>query len=267
VIPLARIDPVARKMAAFFPQPNLPVGGANNFYAQANSTTTWDNYTIKIDHNFSPRDQVSGRVLWRPNDSYNPFTSSSRFHLPEFGATTASFDLFSGIRYTRTISPSLLAEASVSFSRKTNNQGWPGNTREWAREVGFVGGTTNPVAAGLPQMEITGLVLLGHAYDLPKIWAYNNYQYSGAVTWIKGSHTMKFGGDALRFQYFARQYGDTRGRQTYLGRFSGDPFADFVLGYAQTSRRQLDAAGPYHLVTNYSAFGRSSEPGASSSPS
>ncbi|MBK7929060.1 MAG: hypothetical protein IPJ98_16765 [Bryobacterales bacterium] len=30
--------------------------------------------------------------------------------------------------------------------------------------------------------------------------------------------------------------------------------ADFVLGWAQTTRRQMDAAGPYHLVSNYSGF-------------
>ncbi len=65
---------------------------------------------------------------------------------------------------------------------------------------------------------------------------------------------MKFGGDFLRYQYFSRQYGDTRERLTFLGRFTNEPFADYMLGYAQTTRRQLDAAGPYHLVSNYSSF-------------
>lgn len=55
-------------------------------------------------------------------------------------------------------------------------------------------------------------------------------------------------------QYFSRNYGDTRGRANFLGRFTGDPMADFVLGWADTTRRQLDGSGPYHLVSNYSAF-------------
>mgnify|MGYP006277820429 FL=1 len=78
----------------------------------------------------------------------------------------------------------------------------------------------NPVALGLPQMEISGYVILGHAYDLPKIWSYNNYQYTGNLTWIRGKHTVKTGGDFLRYQYFSRSFGDTRGRMTFLGRFT-----------------------------------------------
>ena len=65
---------------------------------------------------------------------------------------------------------------------------------------------------------------------------------------------MKFGGDFLRIQYFSRQYGDTRGRLTFNGRFTGEPMADMLLGWPSSSRRQLDAGGPYHLVSNYSGF-------------
>ncbi len=249
-IPLARFDPVSARLAAYFPAPNL-VGSANNYIAQANSRSNWNNFSIKGDHSISPRDRLSLSVFWRPNTSFNPFTRSP---IPIFGATTNSREVLSGIRYLRTITPMLYAEWSASFSRKTYNWGWPQTGRDWSSEVGFVGGTKNPVAMGLPQIEATGYIILGHAYDLPKIWAFNNYQYSGSMTWVRGRHAVKFGGDFLRMQYFSRQYGDTRGRLTFLGRFTNEPMADFLLGYAQTTRRQLDAAGPYHLVSNYSGF-------------
>jgi len=249
-IPRSRLDPVSAKLAAFFPAPNL-AGSANNYIAQANSTSNWNNFSVKGDHSLSDRDMLTLSVFWRPNRSFNPFTRSP---IPVFGSTTASFELLSGIRWVRTITPRLFSEVGVSFSRKTNNQGWPDNTRDWSAEAGFAGGTKNPVAMGLPQLDATGYITLGHAYDLPKIWSYNNYQYSGAFTWIRGHHALKFGGDFLRYQYFARQYGDTRGRLTFLGRFTNEPMADLMLGYAQTTRRQLDAAGPYHLVSNYSGF-------------
>jgi len=67
-------------------------------------------------------------------------------------------------------------------------------------------------------------------------------------------HNMKFGGDFLRMQYSSRQYGDTRGRLTFNGRFTGETMADMLLGWPSSSRRQLDAGGPYHLVSNYSGF-------------
>ena len=249
-IPSSRFDPVALKMAAYYPKANMN-SNALNYLVQSNANSNWDNYSMKIDHAFSVRDQFSARTLWRKTESFDPFTRS---FIPVFGSTNSPFELLSGLRYTRTISPSMIVEANASFSRRTNNQGWPITGRDWASEVGFTGGLKNPVALGLPQMEVTGYVILGHAYDLPKIWSYNNYQYSGNFTWIKGKHTIKTGGDFLRYQYFSRGFGDTRGRMTFLGRFTQEPFADFLMGYAQSSRRQLDAAGPYHLVSNYSAF-------------
>jgi len=250
LIPANRLDPVALNLASFFPQPNLPFS-SNNYVARANSSQSFNNFSIKGDHSLSERDRLTLSVFWRPNNSHNPFTRSP---IAAFGTTTATFELLSGIRYLRTVSPALFMELGVSFSRKTNNQGWPGNTRDWAAEAGFTGGTKNPVALGLPQLDATGYITLGHAYDLPKIWSYNNYQYSASFTYIRGKHALKFGADFLRYQYFSRNYGDMRGRMTFLGRFTGEPMADLVMGYAQTSRRQLDAAGPYHLVSNYSGF-------------
>lgn len=252
-IPLNRLDPVALKMAAYFPRPNL-TGSTNNFIAQGNSTTSNNNFGIKVDHQLTSRDRVTLGSFWRPNASWDPVVSG-RSPLPIFGLRNDTFDLLSYVRYLRTVTPSMFLDLSASFSRKTNNQLWPDSAgRDWAAEVGFVGGTSNPIARGLPQFEATGYIILGPAYDYPKIWSFNNYQYTGGVTWIHGRHNLKFGGDFLRMQYFSRSYGDTRGRMTFNGRFTGESAADLLLGWASSSRRQLDAAGPYHLISNYSAY-------------
>ncbi len=158
-IPLARIDPVAARIAAYYPKPNLP-NGANNFIAQANATSSWDNFTLKGDHTFSPRDQLSARTLWRPTTSYDPFTRSL---IPTFGSSNTPFELLAGLRYTHIVTPQFIGELSASFSRKTNNQGWPQTGRDWEAEVGFPGATKNPIAMGLPYMDISGYILMGHA--------------------------------------------------------------------------------------------------------
>ena len=252
-IPSSRFDPVALKLAAYYPKPNL-TGSANNYIAQGNSTSSWNNIGVKGDHQLGSKDRLTLSAFWRPNSSYDALVNS-RSPLPMFGLDNNTLDLLSGIRYLRTITPAMFLELGASFSRKTNNQRWPlSGERDWAAEAGFVGGTKNPVASGLPQLDATGYILLGPAYDYPKIWSFNNYQYSGATTWIRGRHALRFGGDFLRMQYFARQYGDTRGRLTFLGRFTNEPMADLLLGWLNKSSRQLDAAGPYHLVSNYSGY-------------
>ncbi|MBI4903929.1 MAG: TonB-dependent receptor [Acidobacteria bacterium] len=252
-IPVSRFDPVALKLAAYYPKPNLP-GQVNNFISQGNGTNRNNSYVIKGDHNLSDRDRLTLSAFWRPSNNWDP-VASSRSPLPIFGSVNNVLDVLSYIRYVRTFSTNVVLDAKVSFSRKTNNQRWPyGNDKDWAGEVGFVGGITNPIARGLPQLDASGYITLGPAYDLPKIWSYNNYQYSPSVSWFHGKHFVKFGGEFLRFQYFSRQYGDTRGRLTFLGRNTGQPMADLLLGWPSTTRRQLDGAGPYHLVSNYSAY-------------
>ncbi len=252
-IPTSRFDPVAVKLAAYYPTPNLTVS-ANNFIAQGNLTSSNNNIGIKVDHQLSAKNRLSLSTFWRPNSSHDPVVNS-RSPLPIFGLSNRTLDLLSGIRYLRSVTPTMFLELNASFSRKTNNQAWPlSGERDWAAEAGFVGGTRNPIAQGLPQLDASGYILLGPAYDYPKIWAFNNYQYAAAATWIRGRHSLKSGGDFLRMQYFSRQYGDTRGRLTFLGRFTGEPMADLLLGWPQSTRRQLDAAGPYHLVSNYSGY-------------
>lgn len=253
IIPADRLDPVSRKMAAYFPAANLS-GSGNNFVSQANSTQDGTSLGAKVEHQLTQNDRLTGSTFWRPNDSWDPMVSG-RSPLPLFGLTNRTMETLNYIRYLRTLTPAMFLEANASFSRRTNNQVWPYSAdKDWASEVGFTGGTQNPISRGLPQFEATGFIILGPPYDVPKIWAYNNYQYAGNLTWMKSRHTFKMGGDFLRMQYFSRNYGDTRGRLTFNGRFSGYSMADMMLGWASSSRRQLDASGPYHLVSNYSGF-------------
>jgi hypothetical protein len=252
-VPASRLDPVSLKMAAYFPQANL-TGSANNFISQGNSTTSNNNFGVKVDHQISQKDRLTLSTFWRHNTSWDPMVSG-RSPLPLFGLANNTLDLLSYARYLRSIAPTMFLDLNACFSRKTNNQRWPYSAdRDWASEVGFVGGTTNPAARGLPQFEATGYILLGPAYDYPKIWSFNNYQYAGSLTWIRGLHNLKLGGDFLRMQYFSRTYGDTRGRLTFNARFTGESMADMLLGWASSSRHQLDAGGPYHLVSNYSGY-------------
>lgn len=252
-IPVSRFDPVAFKLASYFPAPNL-TGTVNNFIAQGNGTTDNAGFTAKVDHQLTQNDRFTFFNSWTPNHNWDP-VASSRSPLPLFGSVNDPFSLLAYVRYLRTVSPSMFLDLKASFSRKTNNQRWPYSAdKDWAAESGFKGGITNPVASGLPELNTSGYIILGPAYDLPKLWSYNNFQYSGSLTWIRGKHNLKMGGEFLRIQYFSRQYGSTRGRLTFLGRNTNEPFADLLLGWPSTATRQLDGAGPYHLVSNYTSF-------------
>jgi Carboxypeptidase regulatory-like domain len=253
-IPANRFDPVAVKLLKYFPTPNLN-GGSYNYITQGNATNNFDSFSVKLDHALNDKDRLTLGAFWRTRDTFNPVITS-RSPLPYFGSSNTPNEMLTYIRFLHTFSPTMYLEASANFSRRTNREVWPysGDSSDWAAETGFNGGTTNPVAAGPPYVTLTGYLPIGPAYDIPKIWAFNNYQYTGTLTWIRGPHSVKFGGDFLRMQYFSRSYGDTRGRVNFLGRFTGHPVADFMLGWVDNMRRQLDATGPYHLISNYAGF-------------
>ncbi|MFN0111314.1 MAG: carboxypeptidase regulatory-like domain-containing protein [Blastocatellia bacterium] len=252
-IPLNRLDPVALKLAQYFPKPNLS-GGPFNFITQGNNRSTYDSFGVKIDHTMFGADRLTGGAFWRRRTAFDP-VNTGRSPLPLFASSNTPKELLTYIRYLHTFSPTMFLESSVNFSRRTNREVWPYSAdKDWAAETGFIGTTKNPIAAGPPYVTLTGYVPIGPAYDIPKIWAFNNYQATSTLTWIRGAHSFKFGVDYLRMQYFSRSYGDTRGRANFQGRFTGHPVADFVLGWADSTRRQLDAAGPYDLVSNYAGF-------------
>lgn len=252
LIPVSRLDPVAQKIGAYYPAPNV-LGNVNNYLGQANSTNGNNKYNAKIDHTLTPRDRISLNGAWGYTSNLVPF-QSQRSPVAIFATTNDTFGVLTGVRYQHTFTPFLFNEASASFSRTTLNQTSIDSGPDWAAGVGFTGATKNPLDMGLPYISVSGYIDLGQAYDLPKIWSYNNYHYSDALTWIRGRHNFKFGGDFLRYQYFNKYYSDLRGRLTFLGRFTTDPMADFVLGYAQTSRRLLDVGRAYLLDSNYSLF-------------
>ena len=66
-----------------------------------------------------------------------------------------------------------------------------------------------------------------------------NTQFINNLTWNKGRHTFKFGFDFRRWRAesdLGFTTGNNYGDYTFTGNFSGDPFADFLLGVrARTS--------------------------------
>ncbi len=251
-IPLGRQDPVALKLAKYFPAPNY-TSGTYNFLARDNSTDRFDSFGIKIDHSLGDKDRLTGSIFWRPASNWGPIDSKNT--IPYFGTANNTLQLLTYLKYLKILSPTLLLEASVNYSHRSNNEVWPHSAeKDWQAETGFVGGTTSPVAAGVPYLSVTNYVIVGPVNGIPKIWKFDNYQAMANLTVIRGRHSMKAGADILRLYYTSDQWADTRGRAVFTNSWTGFPAADFLLGYLNSSRRALGPAGPHVGVTNLAAF-------------
>jgi hypothetical protein len=74
------LDPVMQKILALYPKPNGPdviSGLSGTLFFPSSSRTQADNFTIKIDHNLTKRQVLTGRYVFNRSTDPNPFHTDS----------------------------------------------------------------------------------------------------------------------------------------------------------------------------------------------
>jgi outer membrane receptor protein involved in Fe transport len=174
--------------------------------------------TTRIDYSLSPKDQISGRYLY--SDQVN---AVSAINFPGFITGQANRYQNALVAYTRVISPSMTNELRLPYNRIA---------------LAFPNNATNPLAQSIPLYNIAGLTsssvgrstggYLGVQTNLPQGRIANNYDIQDTFSWIKGTHSIRFGTELLRQK--SRQFAPIaeRGLISYQagGGFTG--FANFV---------------------------------------
>ncbi|MFB3826182.1 MAG: TonB-dependent receptor domain-containing protein [Bryobacteraceae bacterium] len=248
-IPASRLNPVAQKLMTFYPMPNRP-GQANNIHATANDTDAWNSYLGKIDQRVSEKDSLSFRVLARFNSTQNPFSGDG---LGSFGRMNEVVQSLIGANYMRIFSPTLINELRAGFSRTRQN-----NT---ANGIGagfepyrLAGASTDPVMGGFPRISIRDLITLGPPGSQPTQSAVTNYQVGDTLTLVRTRHMVKAGFEVIRNHFFQPYNNNVRGTANFLGRWTNDPTADFVLGLPNSTSRQVGIARNYLYTSSYGFF-------------
>lgn len=236
VMPPSAIDPVSAKMAALYPQPNLP-GEINNFLYNPVQSTRVDQFNIRSDYRTS-RSAVFGRYSYEDSDTYNP----GNLPEPAIGAgpgrpgqvVVPSKQAVLG--YGRSFGPSQYYDLRIGYSRML--QGIYDSGTKYgaiAEQLGIPNANAGGAAPGLSTTNISGLTGLGDgAGSLQKI--NNNWEIDQAYSLVRSRHELKFGFDYMsrRFAFFSP--GAPSGQFTFSGIYSGFGFADFLFGRPINSR-------------------------------
>ena len=228
-------DSISAALLKFWPLPNTT--GANNFIVNVGSTTFDYTGLIKIDHNFSDRDHLSGRFA---NYQGNTFTPGA---LPtEGGNANVPVSRNGVLTENHTFTPTLLNEFRLGYSRNQTfitvqdvglnaasifqNNGVP--------LAGVVDGTKNLQDSGLPTISISGgFASLGSTTNLPQGRITNTTEIFDNVSWVapfgNSKHSLRMGYHIREEQ--ARRYLDS----TERGSFSFLSWADFAAGLVNSS--------------------------------
>ena len=254
-IPESLINPVARAIlgnTSLYPLPNRSVSGViGNFVGETLTTITAHQADVRIDWNASPSDKIFGRFSFA---EYESKTDKTAFPLLLGSVTDAPFRNLA-FNWNRIFGPSLINEVLVGYNQITIVT----EALDWAG-IGNANATFG-IAGGQP---IPGLSSIRWGSGLSDIGAAatntdtldRTYQINEKLTWIKGRHTLKSGGQLLHYvqrRFYAGNNG-ALGYFAYGGGFSGAPFADFLLDQVRDKGRGSDTDPWTHLHNRIALF-------------
>jgi hypothetical protein len=242
VIPASQINPVASEIQErFFPLPNF--GDTSRLVSQnyrENKMRPWDPntyYTIRIDHRLSPESFLFGRWTW--NRSYS---RGYEGNLPAIGQRwqTRSTRAFNA-SFTRTLGSNILNEFRYGLAFNDNPRNGPLMGRQVTQELGIVGLVDDlPDINGVLNVGFSGIGLTGITQTQWRHPGFLNsvHQFQEHLTWTHGRHTVKAGA-LLAYTGFADHQASNNlfGNVTFSNRFTGHPYADFLLGIPTTAAR------------------------------
>ena len=255
-IPGTRISPIARAIlgnTSLYPLPNrtVPGGVSGNFVGDALTTIRAHQGDARVDWNASAKDKVFGRVSVASYDEKN-----DKRPIPLLLGTLRDAPFRNvAFNWNRIFSSTVVNEAIVGYNQitiVTKALDWAGIGNANAT-FGIAGGQPIP---GLSQLTLnSGLLTIGAgASDTDTLD--RTYQFNDKITWLKGDHALKIGGQLLHYaqrRFYAGNNG-LLGIFTYGGAFTGFPFSDFLLDQVTTKGRGSNSEPWTHVHDRTALF-------------
>ena len=217
MIPGNRIDPIAKKLLAYYPDPSLP-GVINNYSNTVPAITGNSRYFTRADQNFGDKNRLFFRFGYQDSPQKSPYTNIA---FPGEGTNgggnqdTTSFTY--GLSDTETFTPTMVGEFRFGITRSViqlvplsvgfdiTSLGLPQYLKSAAADAIF------------PEIDVTDMTGLGPVRAAHDLDAETTPEVQGHLTWLKGAHSLKTGVDILfcqfntfRPDYPSGQFGFTR---------------------------------------------------------
>ena len=243
IIDPSRFDPAALAIQQNFPLPNVPgAGNVNNYYSvQSNwgvmkQLMSWIN--TKVDYDITPKNRATTSLAWVNYDQSftRPDCSIDCAHWKGNQPQGQITDVW-------TISPNVINEFRFSLSRAYGVATNASQGQGWADKLGLV----NSAGDVFPNIWINGNLNtdIGNPDAPPAIDVETSFIESDAITWVKGKHILKFGGEFDRWWVNTGWGTQNEGGFWWGGVFTQNPYdqslpsnipsegegyADFLLG-------------------------------------
>ena len=270
-IPTPCMDPVSLNLVQqYLPAANLPGSGYQGVPTEADDQ---NQFTFRVDHKINDRQNLSIYYYFTDGTTHSPFYNfqASGANVPGYGTLVKQRFQQWNPSHTWTISNSLVNEFRVTYLREgqltfqhPQSTGAPSSFCTGSAATYCFTGTSDSNAGagsiqgqlgvdpkygittglpsnrtGLPFVNVGGGFNIGNGWEgeLPQVG--NSFQFSDNLSWVKGSHTMKFGADVRRSRFDQTLYYNVSGNASFdssgtnaVG--SADNYPGYFLGLVDT---------------------------------
>jgi hypothetical protein len=245
-IPVNTFDPVAAALLARYPLPTS-AAASNNFTRIANEPDRQDQFDVRIDHQFSERNQMFGRYSYF-RDETSPVTP-----LPDGSGAAVSGSLATAPQrtlgqsfasnYLHTFSPNLLSEVRAGYTRRSIARTALLLSTPPSQSLQLPGIPSNAAFnSELPTFLVTGYQHLGPPANANSQFRTDAVELADTLSWLRGRHALKFGVDVRIFRLDVIQPPSPTGLFSFSNLFTdlagvtgtGNPLAGFLLGQVQS---------------------------------
>jgi hypothetical protein len=173
------------------PSPN---NGPSSFFGSAVAPVNIDQWTGDVNHSFNTKDRLHGYYAIQRDLRQEPTLQGNT--IPGFGDTRQSRRQILTLNETHIFSPTVVNEARLGFNRIHIT--FTPNAKLNPADFAINNGITVPI--GLPQIaiQLTGLNFGGPS-GFPQGRGDTTGVFSDTLSWQRGRHGLKFGGELRRF--------------------------------------------------------------------
>ncbi|MBI1353838.1 MAG: hypothetical protein GC160_05790 [Acidobacteria bacterium] len=243
LIPQTRFDPVAAKVATYYPAPNVAgnIAGANNFNVNVGPKRAQDHGTIKIDHQLSQKDRLFGRYIgqhnFRPQVTVFPDPDANAVGPSTRSIGNLAHTFMTG--WTRTISPRAVNDFKASYLKQFRDLSHSSLGKDYPSMLGLTGVD----GLSFPRFRPAGYTNVGGTANVFRVQRGPTLMLSDSITYLTGRHQVKAGFEfrwnGTTDQFRVLPSGDFVHPQQGTGlqgdNLSGNGFATMLLGFVSNA--------------------------------
>jgi hypothetical protein len=253
-----------------FPTPNYgdPDSWSNNYQVNFPAPISANQGDLRLDHAISPRQSVFARFSYKNRQVQTApsedciYTYCAEAGSPLLGAyNTPEIDEGLTFAHNFVVNSNLLNEFRGGYNAQHASETQNFSTTELLQNTGFLASIPQPDRewSEAPEIMINGFMSTGAGN--PGMQRGQIVQLLDNVTWVRGKHAFKFGGDFKRLSdHDDNVYGNYRSGwyvfngASAVGQAIGDPYTAFLMGYpdytevSTTNNAKMDGLGRSYAV-------------------